>query len=824
MSMILNPLNPANDIATQGVPHSNDLINPSGTANNVATLERIEQRLLWLSTLMIHHANNVRPNPDKSKIGGHQASAASSASIITALYMHHLQANDRVMIKPHAAPLLHAALYVLGGLDRKYLTMLRQFGGLQSYPSRSKDPFAVDFGSGSMGLGPATPICASLVRDYAQQHFGQTDAGRFIAMVGDSELDEGNLWELFIDEFMIASLKNMTLILDYNRQGLDRVVPGVRATRLKALFADCSWDVIQVKYGRKLQAAFAREGGERLRHFIDEMRNEEYQGLLRADGPTVRAAIAAYDKRAGQSIEHVADADLPALLSNLGGHDPVELVRALDQAGRSTRPTLIFAYTIKGYGLPLAGDPLNHSALLGTERINELRTQMGLTEETQWDAFEPNSPEGQLCRARAKVLQLAPKRASHPPAVTRAEIPNELNASATMPTISTQEAFGRTMMRLAELPKVGARIVTTAADVSVSTNLGGWINKVGAYWPQVQPDYEQGKARTLNWQWGPDGQHIEFGIAEMNMFTMLGALGLSHEHNGQLLFPIGTVYDPFIARGLDAIIHNLYSGAKFIFVATPSGMSLSPEGGAHQATITPGLGIELPECDYHEPCFALEMEWALMEALRQCTDRTHGRSSFLRLSTKPIDQSLMQPALQHLGIDELRRQVLAGGYVVKYEGRSMNYENAMDDASPHTSSFIPHTFHTPLLHLVTTGVMVPEALQAATYLEAEGVAVRVIHLTSPRSAFDDWQKSSPRGNDAHHLASLIPPEQRHAPILTVHDAASHALGWVGSVFGQRTCALGANKFGQSGSRADVYRYCHIDVESIIAAGFRLIES
>ena len=807
--MILNQLDtrPLNGLAES--QHTDALSNPS-----VALLERIERRLLWLSTLMIHHANNVRPNPDKSKIGGHQASAASSVSILTALYFHHLKAHDRMLVKPHAAPMLHAAMYALGVLDRKYLTTLRQFGGLQSYPSRTKDPFPVDFASGSMGLGPATALCASLVRDYAQTHFGQTTANRFIAMVGDAELDEGNLWELFIDEFVIDSLRGMTLILDYNRQGLDRVVPGVRANRLKALFTDCGWNIITVKYGHKLQAAFAREGGDALRRFIDELRNEEYQSLIRSDGSGVRAAIAAFNPQAARSVAEVPDAELPGLLSNLGGHDFVELLNALAQADRSARPTLIFAYTIKGYGLPLAGDPLNHSALLSHERMNELRNAMGLTEATQWDMFDPDTPEAQWCQSRAQVLQLGPKPQPTLPQVTADIVPDVLNASATLATISTQEAFGRAMMRLAEVPKLGERIVTTAADVAVSTNLGGWINKVGAYWPQAVPDYDQGKSRTLDWQWGPHGQHIEFGIAEMNMFTMLGALGLSHEHNGQLLFPIGTVYDPFVTRGLDAIIHSLYSGAKFIMVATPSGVSLSPEGGAHQAFITPSIAIELPDCDLYEPCFALELEWALLEALRQCTDRAHGRSSLLRLSTKPIDQALMQPALQRLGLAELRRQALAGGYVLKEAVTNTK------DEMPHTSAFLPHP---SVLHLVTTGVMGPEALQAAAALEREGVDVRVIHLTNPRRAFDDWHAARGRGDEHHHLAALIPPEHRDAPILTVHDAASHALAWVGSVFGQRTHALGVNKFGQSGSRADVYRYCHIDVDSIVAAGFGLFD-
>jgi pyruvate dehydrogenase E1 component len=578
---------------------------------------------------------------------------------------------------------------------------------------------------------------------------------------------------------------------------LDRVIPGVRGAKLKALFADCGWNVLECKYGAQLQAAFTQPGGEALRLCIDDMSNEAYQSLIRSDPQTIRATLAQEENGASiaRCIAAVPDENLAGLLSNLGGHDIGELLRTLNTASQhhsiSSPPTVIFAYTIKGYGLPIAGDPSNHAALLSGERLGQVRAGFGLTEATQWSAFEPDSPEGQWCKARAVQLQLW--RPAKAPAVSTSDVPVEINAIAgAASAMSTQEAFGRIMLRLVDVPKVGERVITSSADVSVSTNLGGWINKVGAFALKESTDYEEGRSRVLNWKPNPRGQHIEFGIAEMNLFTALGAFGLSHEHNGQLLFPIGTVYDPFVARGLDAIIHSVYSGSKMIFVATPSGVSLAPEGGAHQSSITASIGIELPELDFWEPCFALEAEWALLEALRQCCDRKHGRSSYLRLSTKPIEQSLMGPALARLGREELRRQALAGGYTLTsslFEGRGV------------------------ALNLVTTGAMVPECLQAAAHLEDEGVSVNLVHLTSPRRAFENRE----------HVASLVPSEWRTAPILTVHDAASHALAWVGGVFGQRTHSLGVNKFGQSGYREDVYRYVHIDVESIVAAGFGLVD-
>ncbi len=514
-----------------------------------------------------------------------------------------------------------------------------------------------------MGLGPVAPTFAALVQQYAQAHFGETTSTRFIAMSGDAELDEGNIWEALIEE-ELQRLSNTIWIIDFNRQSLDRVTPGVRGDKLKQLFATCQWNVLEAKYGCDLQEAFERKGGDALRQCIDDMSNEEYQHLIRSDGAKVRETLAG--RKRGKDIlrcvAEVSDTELPHLLANLGGHDLRVLIDRLNTAELVTdRPTVIFAYTIKGYNLPIYGDPANHAALLSTERVNGFRESLGLTEETQWDGFDPATHEGQLCAKRAIDLQLVRKPAPMP--VNASDVPDEVNATQ-IAIVSTQEAFGRTMMRLADVPNIGKRIVTSSADVSVSTNLGGWINKVGTFSMRRAADYEEGRARILNWQVGDLGQHIEMGIAEMNLFSLIGQMGMSHELNGQMLIPIGTLYDPFVCRGLDAIIYGLYSGAKFIFVATPSGVTLAPEGGAHQSAVTPSLGIELPDLNYYEPTFAIETEWALCEAIKQCCDRAQGRSSYLRLSTKPIEQALLEPTMTRLGREALRENFRRGGYMV----------------------------------------------------------------------------------------------------------------------------------------------------------------
>lgn len=772
------------------------------TLELLETLDAIQQRVLWLATLIVHHANNVRPNPDGTKVGGHQASSASLVSVLTALYFHYLRPGDRVSVKPHASPAFHAIQYLMGRLPQRYLTTLRSYDGLQAYPSRTKDPDLVDFSTGSVGLGAVAPAFAALAQRYANAHFALPNDRRFIALVGDAELDEGNIWEAILDP-ALDGLENLLWIVDLNRQSLDRVVPGIRAAHLKRLFANSGWRVLEAKYGRKLQALFARPGGAALRQRIDEMSNEEYQALIRLPGEQLRPRLIQHEGSASAEIarliEDIPDAELPTVLANLGGHDLEELLAVLAQVDAEPRqPTIIFAYTIKGWGLPIAGHPLNHSMLLSNEQIEALREQMGIAPGQEWEGFAPDSSTGRFCAAAA--ARLYPADAPAPQLLPAAAIPADL-AIPTQGVSSTQDTFGRILVRLADLPGLCERLVTTSPDVSVSTNLAGWINKTGVFAPQEEPDYETEAYRLLKWKRGPSGQHIELGISEMNLFMLLGMFGLTAELCGEQLIPIGTVYDPFVCRGLDALIYGLYSGSKFIVAGTPSGVTLSPEGGAHQSSVTPSLGMELPNLNSYEPCFAQELTWIMLDALRQCCDRRDGRATYLRLSTKPIDQELLTPALHRLGAETLQRQVLAGGY------RLIDWRE---------TTTMPGA---PLVQIAVTGTMVPEAVAAAAYLQREGVAVNVLNLTSPRRLYEQWKAQA-----GTPFEWLIPAAERHAPIITVHDAASHALAWLGSVHGAPVTALGVDSFGQSGTRADLYRSFGIDSESIIEAAFAAVDA
>ncbi|HEU5433626.1 MAG TPA: hypothetical protein VFU81_18305, partial [Thermomicrobiales bacterium] len=394
--------------------------------------------------------------------------------------------------------------------------------------------------------------------------------------------------------------------------------------RLKALFAGAGWRVFEAKYGSRLEAAMRGPGGDALRRRIDEMSNEEYQALIRLhDGAELRQRLANPPDPAdrddiSRSIAAIPDDGLRRVVANLAGHDLPRLLEVLAEADAVVdAPAVVFAYTIKGYGLPMAGDPLNHSQLLTQKQMDELREEFAVPADDLWAAFPPDTEEGRWCAAAASRLDEPPSFSAPP--VAASAVPDRLDVAQPSST-STQEALGRILVRLADVPEVGDRMVTLSPDVATSTHLAGWINKVGVFATTQAAEYDAGGPSMVRWKPGPAGRHIELGISEMNLFSALGQFGLSYEHSGQHLLPIGTVYDPFVCRGLDALIYGLYNGAKMIFAGTPAGVSLSPEGGAHQSAVTISLGTELPDLLFYEPAFAKEMDWTFLEALRQVCD------------------------------------------------------------------------------------------------------------------------------------------------------------------------------------------------------------
>jgi pyruvate dehydrogenase E1 component len=766
----------------------------SAFSGDLSLLDSIQRRVLWLSTYMVHHANQERPNPDGIKVGGHQASSSSVVTLMTALYFAALRPGDVVATKAHGSPVLYAIEYLRGRLDVDALKGLRTFGGLQAYPSRRKNPEVVELSTGSMGLGAVSATFSALCARYVNGRWGAARPERFIVMVGDAELDEGNVWEALGEE-AVSALGNLLWIVDMNRQSLDRAAPDARRRQLSSWFGGAGWQVIELRWGARLSGLFQSPAGDRLRARLERMSNAEYHALLRRPEGTIREALVKpdggeTDRALDALLAPIADRQLSELIADVGGHDLGAVLGAFAEAAEPRdRPCVILADTIKGWRLPFAGDPMNHGALLSTGQLDALRSALGIVPGEEWARFAPGTAE-------AELIAGSPRPDRPPAVVPMPDVPDELGESYPSPS-STQEAFGRVLGRLARAP-IADRIVTFSADVAVTTHLAAWINRRGIYVPVEKPALADAGPQAVAWSESREGQHVELGIAEHNLFLALGAFGLSRELSGVTLLPIGTLYDPFVTRGLDALYHALYAGGKFIVAATPSGVSLSPEGGAHQSVVTPGIGVALPEIVYFEPAFAHEVEWVLLDALRALARRegpgTAAESLYLRLSTKPVDQSLAPPATP-----EHRARVSSGGYRL-LDAREDPRWDPEDNA----------------VHIFAAGVMVPEAVEAARALREEGIVASVFVVTSPDRLYRGLRQ--PRS----YLETLVGAEEEGVPVVSVIDGHSHALAFIGSALGVPQAPLGVDHFGQSGSRAALYQHYGIDSSAIVGAARALL--
>ena len=767
----------------------------------VASLDALDTRLRWLSAWTIHNANHLRESRDGLKVGGHQASCASMTAIMAALYFHALRPQDRVAVKPHAGPLLHAIHYMLGNQSLEKLKTFRGLGGAQSYPSRTKDVIPVDFSTGSVGLGVAVTAFASLMQDYLIAHgqMAEADAGRMIALMGDAELDEGNIYECLIEGYK-HDLRNCWWIIDYNRQSLDSTTADRMFRRFDDIFETCGWRVITLRHGKLLEAAFRQPGGQALADWIENCPNAEYAALTYQGGPAWRARLNADLTAHPETLKLVAahdDEALARLMTNLGGHCTETLIEAFDRAATDERPTVFIAYTIKGFGLPFAGHKDNHAGLMNPGQIEALRDSLGIAPGAEWEPFA-GLGDNQAARLKAFVQGSALGR----------RLPEKVAPSVAVPAIpvptgaeqSTQAAFGRILLDLAKTGEpLADRLVTTSPDVTVSTNLGGFVNQRGLFRRQELKDVFAGARipSPQKWRGHAAGQHIELGIAENNLFLLLAAAGLTAPLFGTRLLPIGTVYDPFISRGLDALNYACYQDARFLLVATPSGLTLGPEGGAHQSINTPLIGMGQPGLTAFEPAFVDELA-AIMEWSFGHMQAADGGSVYLRLTTRSIEQ------LPREG-DGWKADMLKGGYWLKAPG-------------PNAKAAIAFT-----------GAIAPEVLAAAEALAEDMPGLGILNVTSPDLLHRGWSarraarwtgKAVPKS----HVETLLSALPASAGLVTILDGSPSALSWLGGVRGQRVSPLGLDSFGQTGDLPDLYRKYRLDADAIVEAVAELMLS
>lgn len=779
---------------------------------DITRLKEVEQRLLWLACWTIHNANHLRPKKDGDvKVGGHQASCASMVSILTALYFSELKPEDRVAVKPHASPLFHGMQYLMGNQTLENLENFRGYGGAQSYPSRTKDIDDVDFSTGSVGLGVAITAFASIVQDYlsAKQWTDKRPLGRMIALVGDAELDEGNVYEC-LQECWKHDLRNTWWIIDYNRQSLDGVVREGLWQRIEAIFGAFGWEVVRLKYGVLQLATFGEPGGDALQDWIDRCPNQLYSALTFQGGGAWRKRL--MDDIGDQGVvtallDRRTDLELAKLMNNLGGQCVQTLAEAFANIDHD-RPTAFLAYTIKGWNTPLAGHKDNHAGLMNVSQMAEFQNSMGVADGAEWNLMETVSdPEDFRAWLDDVAFFTNGARRYEAGRVTGEEfvLLNDVEQS-------TQAGFGKILDHLAKSNSpLAERIVTTSPDVTVSTNLGPWVNRTGLFARDVQSDTfrDEQIPSTQKWQFSPQGQHVELGIAEMNLFLMLGAAGLSHSLFGERLLPVGTVYDPFIARGLDALNYACYMDARFMIVGTPAGVTLAPEGGAHQSIGTPLIGMSQDGIAAFEPAYVDElsiiMNWSFDYMQRSgendADERTWlrdetGGSVYLRLTTKILEQPT------HRDNAAFRQGVIDGAYWLREPG-------------PNCDVIIAYQ-----------GVVAPQAIEAAGRIGNDRRDIGVLAVTSADRLNAGWHAAVRMRRRGHktatsHVENLMFDLPPHCLLITVMDGHPATLSWLGGVCGHRTVPLGVEHFGQTGTVDDLYNHFGIDADAIVAAASEL---
>jgi pyruvate dehydrogenase E1 component len=861
-------------------------------------ISKIARRVFAYATKMIYDANHREDiNFGDPKVGGHPASCSSCVHIMSALHLGVREAADTFAIKPHASPNDHSLNYMLRlmheyPMGSKWISdeqmhqamyHLRKFSQngepvFQSYHSEWDPDGYFYYPSGSVGIPPVVSMYTSLAYRYAADHgYDVPKNAHFWSLIGDSEFREGSLMEAMPDASE-RELSNVTWIVDYNRQNLDgtripnpRGLKGTDGDRMERVAVANGWKVIRVEHGSRRRAAFKKKGGKALQEAIENgFSDYAFQMiLLSRDGNIVREQLLDQNKKLEPLLKTMSDAELFGVFEDLGGHDVGELIRAMRASKKEKHdPTLIIAYTIKGWGLDCYAAPGNHSALPSEAEVNRILASEGLCEDDPFARFALDTPEAKFLNERSAVLrkgtealwelrernaQIFVKRSEQV-----GEMPKTLGLNLKyLPLVHTQYVWGQLA---AKLIRIGNRqekdragetqkplteeergwgpaaelVLTMAPDVGTSTNINPAMDE-RIYGVKSEPDWEAefGLAQRGRPSLSPYDdswtRHIRFEIAEANCMTAVGAFGKIRSRLGIPFLPIMTVYDFFIKRAFDQLYYNLYWNSGFIVIGTPSGVTLSPEGAQHSWK----SDIQMANLITWEPFYAIEVDWVLSETVRRhYLNDNEGRSGvIIRAVTRAFKQSEM---LDHLNtakrfenMDEdaileiTRKDALEGGYyLLDWRGHE-GYEPGEN-----------------VVHVFTMGAMGSEAISAAKRLRDEGIFANVIVVTSGDLLCGTLARASgyrhlretlgvtgdlhltrgkSGGNILNDRTDLIIAAGRRVPMVCVVDGEAGLLDSLGSIVGVKCETLAVRKVSKSGRPVDVYAYLGIDANRVYDA-------
>ncbi len=754
---------------------------------------------------------------------------------------------------------------------------LRQFATsehpdvFQSYHARSDFDSFHFLPSGSVGIPPVNSAYMALACRYAADHGWEVpEQPHFWSLIGDSEFREGSLLEV-MPECAERQLGNVCWIVDYNRQNLD----GTRTSTAKTEYgADCEriektalangWRVVQLRHGAFREELFKREGGSALRELFEQAFSDyEYQMLLlKKDAATIRERAKARSAQASALLSKLSDSEVVQAFADLAGHDLAKLVQALDYARQpSDQPCLIIAHTVKGWNLECAADPSNHSALPDKKEEEAILARAGLSFDDPFALFDAKTAEAKFLAQRRDVfragieehdlLRAKNRRRVHEAIAADGGVPPSLDIDLSLfPSAHTQWMWGQLAAKLVRIgtadeggPHTGSTelsanesrwktaadfVLTLSPDVGTSTNISGAMDS-RIYGPdglkpldsELHMKLRHPQLVTHSERWT---RHIRFEIAEANCMSAAGSFGKLGHYLGLPFFPIMTVYDFFIKRALDQLYYNLYWGAEFIILGTPSGTTLSSEGAQHSWK----SDIQMPNLVTWEPLFAIEMDWILSDAIRrQMEDDNAGRRGVLvRAVTRALAQrTLLEHVRQQASsagledaqlLEKVRADCLAGAYyLIDWRGQE-GYEPGDN-----------------VVHLFTMGSVATEAIEASKKLQERGIFANVIVVSSPElllgilgenSGYKHLCETLGVNGDLHAVegagsseAGLVSIAGRRVPIVASCDGEAGLLDNIGSIIGVKQKTLAVRKFSKCGRPDEVYAYHHLDADSIVEA-------
>ena len=791
---------------------------------------------------MVDWANHKPENSGKKpKVGGHQASSMSSVDLLCALYLHTKEPQDRVAVKPHAAPVVYSIMHLFGLVATEQMNRLREFGGPQPYPTKLKNPLFIDYTTSSEALG----VCAAIYDAYGAKlhnrslrHVHDTPEVNAVywAHCGDGELTEGQIDESLYDAGRWG-LDNLVWVVDLNRQSLDRVMDDSLGGRLEdwvvAKFQSHQWHVSDVlRWGHRAEELFAADGGDVLKDILDSASDALFHPLMCVDGATLRAIfmgdvthpdpptrqlLERYAQRLRltdeqrraitSAIADVSDAELSAAISHLGGHDMAALTAAYDKARHTEgAPSVIVAHTVKGYQTSAAGHPENHGGLLPRDEVAVWGATRGIPTDEPYPT--PNDPGAvRLIDERRRALFDDADHRYVPSPVPELAVQLGAIKAPRRSTASTGEIFQSLNMALLRDPAIAPWVHFGAPDVGQTTHLGPVIKATGVFAPRPGlPDtfawLRAGRKLAFDWRPSDRGQFHAMGIAEGNAMLWAYAFGRRKKRvEGRApVLPVVTVYDKFFERGFNQLDYAVYSDARFIAVGTPSGTGLSRETATHQSLQTLRMMMDLPGIISYEPAFAVDV-WAIYRwALGQLWDDA-GEAVYLRLTTQPLAQPTTLP-------DDVAAQAVRGGYWLLDED-----ERAPKQGQPHVI-------------FVASGRKLDQVRHAAQRLSQDhGIGSRILNVTSYEVLWRDWDayNNDPSAWDdparSYRLHELFADADVNAPLIVTGDHLPSVAEWLPGAL-QRIRGfrfLGPRRNGEAGALEAVDALHGMGVEDLVEA-------